>query len=72
MATIGHELQHALEYFRDPRITTTQDMFFHLFGMSMSATGRFETKEAEKVGMQIEQELRTTVGARRLQSSPSR
>jgi len=56
---IGHELHHALEVLHEPRITTTQAMFFHLYGASMSATGRFETGAAREVGFQIERELRT-------------
>ena len=67
MGVIGHELHHALEVLREPSITTTEQMFFHLYGMSMNSTGRFETQGATDVGDQIERELRTTttVGAGR-------
>ena len=57
---IGHELYHALEVLREPGITTTTQMFFHLYGISMSATGRFETRAARDAGFQIERELGTT------------
>jgi hypothetical protein len=63
IGAIGHELQHAMEVLSEPGITTTQGMFFRLFGMSMSTTGRFESKEAVEAGIQIEHELRTTTKA---------
>ena len=57
---IGHELQHAMEVLSEPGITTSQGMFFRLFGMSMGITGQLESKEAVEVGIQIEHEMRTT------------
>lgn len=60
IGAIGHELHHSLEVLREPGMTTTQGMFFHFYGMSRSATGRFETKAAFEAGIQIERELRTT------------
>ena len=64
IGAIGHELQHAMEVLSEPGITTTQGMFFRLFGgMSMSTTGRFDSKEAVTAGLQIEHELRTTTKA---------
>ena len=63
MCVIGHELHHALEVLREPGIATTEQMFFHLYGMSMNSTGRFETQGAIDVGDQIERELRTTTTA---------
>ena len=65
MGVFGHELHHALDVLREPGITTTQAMFFHLYGMSMNAAGRFETRAAFDAGNQIEREVRTTTtGAR--------
>ena len=57
IGAIGHELHHAMEVLSEPGITTTQGMFYRLFGGSMSATGRFESKEAVEAGFQIEHEL---------------
>jgi hypothetical protein len=60
IAAIGHELHHAGDVLANPAVTTTAGMFFHfLVGReSMSITGRFETIEAIRAGMQIEDELR--------------
>ena len=60
IAAIGHELHHAADVLANPAVTTTQGMFFHFLNgrESMSITGRFETIEAVRVGMQIEAELR--------------
>ena len=39
-------------------------MFFHLYGMSMNAAGRFETGAAFDTGNQIEREMRAAaIGA---------
>jgi hypothetical protein len=60
IAAIGHELHHAADVLANPAVTTTERMFFHFFNerQSMSITGRFETIEAVRAGMQIENELR--------------
>ena len=60
IAAIGHELHHAADVLANPAVTTTADMFFHFLNerQSMSITGRFETIEAVRAGMQIEGELR--------------
>ena len=63
IAAIGHELHHAVEVLHEPGITTTQGMFLHLYGVSMTSTGRFETQAAFEAGIQIERELRTTATA---------
>ena len=52
-----HELRHAMEVLGEPGITTTEQMFFRLFGMSMGNTGRFESTEAVAAGIRIEREL---------------
>jgi hypothetical protein len=60
IAAIGHELHHAADVLANPAVTTMEGMFFHFFDRrgSMSITGRFETIEAIRAGMQIEDELR--------------
>ena len=60
IAAIGHERHHAADLLANPAVTTTAGMFFHFLNEreSMSITGRFETIEAVRVGMQIEHELR--------------
>ena len=60
IAAIGQELHHAADVLANPAVTTTERMFFHFFNerQSMSITGRFETIEAVRAGMQIEYELR--------------
>lgn len=60
IAAIGHELHHTADVLANPFVTTTEGMFFHFLNgrESMSITGRFETIEAVRAGMQIENELR--------------
>ena len=60
IAAIGHELHHAADVLANPAVTTTERMFFHFLNerQSMSIMGRFETIEAVRAGMQIEDELR--------------
>jgi hypothetical protein len=58
IGAIGHELHHAADVLGDPAITTSEGMFLHFFrGQSLSVTGRMETAEAIRVGLQIEGEL---------------
>jgi hypothetical protein len=71
-AAIGHELYHALEILHEPDITTTQGMFFHFFGTSMSITSRFETNDATEAGARIEREVRTATRATRDERQLSR
>ena len=59
IGAIGHELQHVMEVLSDPGITTTQAMFFRLFGTAMSTPARFESQEAVEAGIQIEHEVKT-------------
>jgi hypothetical protein len=63
IAAIGHELHHAADVLANPAVTTTEGMFFHWLNgrQSMSIPGRFETIEAVRAGMQIEDELRAEV-----------
>jgi hypothetical protein len=74
IGAIGHELQHAMEVLSEPGITTSQEMFFRFFAMSMGTSGRFESRAAVEAGIQIEAELRTAqkAGVRMLLSEPNR
>ncbi len=58
IGSIGHELHHAWEILRDPKITTSAAMFFHYFGKASLNPNRFETDGAIQAGHRIEDELR--------------
>jgi hypothetical protein len=53
-------MNYTADVFASLAVATTEGMFFHFFDKrgSMSITGRFETIEAVRAGMQIENELR--------------
>jgi hypothetical protein len=57
MATIGHELRHALEILAEPQVRTAQQAY--LFYAREAATSRdvFETRAAIQAGLAVEQEL---------------
>jgi hypothetical protein len=57
MATIGHELRHALEILTEPTVRTTEQAY--LFYAREAATNReaFETAAAIRAGLTVEQEL---------------
>jgi hypothetical protein len=57
IASIGHELQHALEVLSNPNVRTSFGMssFFHQIGPEGSAR-RFETPEAIQVGVAVANE----------------
>jgi hypothetical protein len=56
IGSIGHELQHALEALRNPRIRNgfAMSSFFHQIGPE--GPRRFETPEAVKTGVAVERE----------------
>jgi hypothetical protein len=56
IASIGHELQHALEALRNPRIRNgfAMSSFFHQIGPETSR--RFETVAAERIGSEVARE----------------
>ena len=56
VGAIGHELQHALEALRNPRIQNgfAMSSFFHQIGPE--GTQRFETPEAERIGSAVASE----------------
>lgn len=58
IGAIGHELQHAWEMLSVPGLTTSHAMFYRALGTAQSATTRFETDEAVKVGLRIADEVR--------------
>jgi hypothetical protein len=57
MATIGHELRHALEVLAEPSVRTAEQAY--LFYARVAATSRdvFETPAAILAGLAVEQEL---------------
>lgn len=58
IVSIGHELQHALEALRNPRIRDRLELFsfFHQIGQKSDAR-RFETPEAVAAGVAVEKEI---------------
>ena len=57
IASIGHELQHALEALSDPNVRTSSGLssFFHRIGLK-GRPHRFETREAIRVGLAVAKE----------------
>lgn len=65
MASIGHELQHAIEVLREPSITSDGDLYFFLTkGRSPNPPAWVETEAAVKAGEDVLTELRTYVKER--------
>ena len=59
MASIGHELQHAIEVLSDRTVTSGATMyFFYLKKGSRSQTGTFETRAAVQAGEAVRTEVR--------------
>jgi hypothetical protein len=61
MATIGHELQHAVELLTEPAVRTTAAAYLYYERESPTARGSFtafETTAAVNAGQRIERELR--------------
>jgi hypothetical protein len=59
MATIGHELQHAIEVIGNPRVNSTEAMQqFYLRIGSRGLTSAIETREAVEAGRKVTDELR--------------
>jgi hypothetical protein len=59
MASVGHELQHALEVLENPKVTDNQTLAH--FYMRKGPTGddvRFETEAAVRAGLLVEKELK--------------
>jgi hypothetical protein len=53
MASIGHELQHAIEVLRDPHVTDMQSAYLFFLHQGPTASGRFETEAAIDVGHHV-------------------
>jgi len=59
MATIGHELRHAIEVLRNPHVTSTAAMQqFYLRHGSRRTGGAIETSEAIEAGAAVSADLR--------------
>src|SRR5262249_2771937 len=58
MASIGHELQHAVEVLSDPAITTSRALFFFFHRRGSFEEGRFETSAAIQAGLEISAEMK--------------
>src|SRR4051812_46909251 len=56
VASVGHELQHAIEVLSDPRIRSNEGIFFLFFGTVSPTFGRFETGAADRVGASVNAE----------------
>ena len=57
MASIGHELQHALEVLANPRVTTSEGMYLLYQREGDTMGGSFETAAAERVGTAVERDV---------------
>ena len=58
MSSLGHELQHAIEVLREPKITNGVTMFNFFKRTAPTDNNRFETAEAVNMGHAIYDELR--------------
>jgi hypothetical protein len=59
MASIGHELWHAVEVLREPSIRSDGELYFFLArGREQNPTAWMETEAAIKVGQEVRSELR--------------
>jgi hypothetical protein len=57
MATIGHELQHALEILTEPRVRTTAQAYMYYAREAATSLDVFETPAAIKAGVAVHREL---------------
>jgi hypothetical protein len=57
MATIGHELQHALEILTQPRVRTTSEAYMYYTREAATSRDVFETGAAIRAGLAVEREL---------------
>lgn len=63
VATIGHELQHALEILNDPAVTDSAAMFrFYTREARRRLGGGFETAAAVKAERAVHAEMRSSIG----------
>ena len=57
MATIGHELQHALEVLENPRVATSEAIFLFYQREGVTMGESFETGAAERAGNLVKNEV---------------
>lgn len=57
MATIGHELRHALEILTEPKVRTMQQAYMFYAREAATSRDAFETPAAILAGLAVEQEL---------------
>jgi len=57
MAEIGHELQHALEVFSERNVRANEQIFFLFYKTYTGIRDRFETDDADRVGVTVLKEL---------------
>jgi hypothetical protein len=57
MATIGHELRHALEILTQPSVRTTEQAYMFYSREAATTRDAFETRAAIQTGLAVEQEL---------------
>jgi len=63
MASIGHQLQHAVEVLSNPAIRSHGAMILHLIEMCGGCGLRFETDAAIRAGNAVLDELRMSAAA---------
>jgi hypothetical protein len=56
IASIGHELQHALEALSNPNIKASSALFSFFHGIGRETPQRFETEEAIQIGLAVAKE----------------
>ena len=56
MASIGHELKHAIEVLSEPHVTDVPSMYSFLERQGRNGLDRFETQAAFRVGLQVGKE----------------
>jgi hypothetical protein len=57
MATIAHELRHAIEILTEPNVRSTQDAWLYYTRVAPTTLGAFETQAAIAAGLAVEREL---------------
>jgi hypothetical protein len=65
MASMGHELQHAVEALQESAVTDGARLY-HSFGHIAPSDGRFETTAAVSIGDKVRHELRSHRNARKV------
>ena len=53
LASIGHELQHAVEALGDPHVTDNRTIYFFFDRIGSTRLGRFETHAAIQAGLEV-------------------